>query len=260
MHKELNAIFTIAHRDLMRFINDRPRLIVTFIFPILFIGVLGGSLEANIGKNTGYNFLTFVFTGVLAQTLFQSTAAGIISLIEDRENNFSQEIFISPISRHTIIFGKIVGESMVSFAQWIGIVLFGLIIGVPFTIGQIILTIPAGIIVALFGGAFGVLVLANLSGQRAANQIFPILIFPQFFLGGVFNPIKELPSVLFVLSRLTPMTYAVDFMRGIFYLGTPEYDKVVLHSPLFNFTILAIFFTIFMSIGTWLFIRNERER
>jgi ABC-2 type transport system permease protein len=204
--------------------------------------------------------MSFVFTGVLAQTLFQSTASGIISLIEDRENNFSQEIFVSPVSRYTIIIGKILGESLVSFAQWIGIVIFGLIIGVPFTLTQILLMIPAGIIICLFGGAFGILVLANLSGQRAANQIFPIIIFPQYFLAGVFNPIKNLPPLLLILSRISPMTYALDFARSIFYLGTPDYHQVVLFNPLINIIVISVMFMVFLFLGTYLFMKNERNK
>jgi len=250
----------LAYRDLIRFLNDRPRLLITFIFPVLFIGVLGGSLQKNLGSNVGFNFMTFVFTGVLGQTLFQSTASGIISLIEDRENNFTQEIFVSPVSRYTIIIGKIFGESLVSFAQWIGIVLFALVIGVPFTLVQILVMIPVGLIICFFGGAFGVLVLANLSGQRSANQIFPIIIFPQYFLAGVFNPIKELPPILLFFSRISPMTYALDFARSIFYLGTPDYDKVVIFNPVLDFAVIAIMFTVFIVLGTYLFMKNERNR
>lgn len=260
MKKELNGIITLAYRDLIRFLNDRPRLIITFIFPILFIGVLGGSLQTNLGKDVGFDFITFVFTGVLAQTLFQSTASGIISLIEDRENNYSQEIFVSPISRYSIIVGKIFGESLVSFAQWVGIVIFGLIIGIHFSFSQIISVLPISLIIAMFGGAFGILVLANLSGQRSANQIFPIIIFPQYFLAGVFNPVKELPPILLVLSRLMPMTYAVDFMRSIFYLGTNDYEKVVIFNPVINLLVIGVMFVIFLIAGTYLFIRNERNR
>jgi ABC-2 type transport system permease protein len=258
--RELSAIVMLAYRDLIRFLKDRPRLLISFIFPVLFVGVLGGSLQSNLGSDIGFNFMAFVFTGVLGQTLFQSTASGIISLIEDRENNFSQEIFVSPISRYSIIVGKIFGESLVSFAQWIGIVLFGLLIGVPFTFAQIMTLIPAGIIVCLFGGAFGVLVLANLSGQRAANQIFPLIIFPQYFLAGVFNPIHHLPPLLLVLSRISPMTYALDFVRGIFYWGTPDYDKVVLFHPLLNLLVISVMFVLFLVVGTYLFMRNERNR
>src|SRR3972149_12259916 len=159
---ELNATLTIAYRDTLKFLRDRARLVSPFVFPFIFIGIGGGSLQANLGEGAGYNFLAFTFTGVLAMTLFQSSAMGIISLIEDRENDFSQEIFVSPISRFTIIGGKILGETGVSLFQAAGVVIFGLLIGVPLS-GLVLLRIlPAMLVSAMLGGAFGILVLANL--------------------------------------------------------------------------------------------------
>lgn len=256
----LSVVATIAYRDFIKFLRDNTRLFATFIFPFIFIGVLGQSLQSNLATNVGYNFLLFTFTGVFAQVLFQSTASGIISLIEDKENDFSQEIFVSPVPRYIIIVGKILGESAVAFAQGVGIVLFGLLIGIPLTFIQILYLIPIGLVVCLFGGAFGMLVLSNLSSQRSANQIFPFVIFPQFFLSGVFSPIKDLPFYLLVLSRISPMTYAVDFVRSIFYLGAPEYSKVTLFNPFLDFAVIALLFVIFLAIGTFLFIRNEQNR
>jgi ABC-2 type transport system permease protein len=258
--RELNAIFTIAYRDLLKLLRDRTRMLASLIFPVIFIGVLGGSLQSNLSDNLGYNFLTFTFIGVLAQTLFQSTASGIISLIEDRENDFSQEMFVSPISRYTILFGKIVGETLVSLTQVIGVLAFGFLIGIPLSIPTLLTLLPFGLLASLFGGAFGVIVLANLGSQRTANQIFPFIIFPQFFLAGVFNPIKNLYFPLNVLSYLAPMRYAVDLMRGIYYWGRPEYDKVVLLNPLTNLLIIGILLAVFMTVGTVMFVRNERNR
>ena len=92
------------------------------------------------------------------------------------------------------------------------------------------------------------------------KQVFPFFIFPQIFLAGVFNPVKDLPPILLILSRLSPMTYAVDFVRGIFYWGTPDYDKVVLYHPLIDFAIISVLFITMLSIGTILFARNEKNR
>jgi|SRR3989344_6569396 len=257
---EITAILGIGYRDVLKLFRDKPRIFASLIFPIVFIGALGGSLQANWGSQTGYNLLAFVFTGVFGQTLFQSTASGIISLVEDRANDFSQEMFVAPVSRYSIIFGKIFGETLVSFSQAIAILVFGVIIGVDISVYQILLWIPTAFFICFLGGSFGLVVLANLNTERTANQIFPFLIFPQFFLAGVFSPIKELPWYLFILSRLSPMTYAVDFARGIFYAGKPEYTKIVLHSPLFNLCIMGIFFTVFMIVGTYLFVKNERNK
>ncbi len=258
--KELNAIITIASRDFIKFTRDRFRIIATFIFPIIFIGILGGSLQSNLGKAVHYNFLTFVFIGVIGQTLFQSTASGIISLIRDREEDFAQEMFVAPISRLSIVMGKIVGESMVALAQVVGIIIFALIIRVPIDFTQFIRVLPAMLVACLLGGAFGVLVLANLGAQVSAQQIFPFVIFPQFFLSGVFAPIKNLPPVLLVFSRIAPMTYAVDFIRSVYYWGTPEYSQIVLNNPIINLLIIGVIFTVFLSLGTFLFVRNERNR
>lgn len=258
--RQLNAIFTIAYRDVTKLLRDKTRLIAGFIFPVIFIGALGGSLQANLGRSAGFNFLTFVFTGVLAQTLFQSTASGIISLIEDRENDFSQEIFVSPVSRYTIIFGKILGESLVAMINTVGVIAFGLIVGVRFDLYQIIMLIPIALISCLLGGAFGVLVLSQLPTQRSANQIFPFLIFPQFFLSGAFSPVQHLPWYLLIFSRLAPMTYAVDFTRGLFYFGKADYHHVVIYPPYVDIAIIAVLFTIMIFIGTYFFVKNERNK
>ena len=255
-----SAIATIAYRDFIKFIRDRSRIIASFIFPFVFIGILGSSIQSNLGKNIGYNFLLFTFIGVIGQTLFQSTASGIISLVEDRENDFSQEMFIAPVSRFVIIFGKIVGESMVAFAQILGIIIIGIILRVPIDPIRLLQILPFTIVASIIGGAFGIFVLSNLSSQRSANQIFPFIILPQFFLSGVFSPIKELPPVLFVLSRMAPMTYAVDFVRGLYYMGKPEYAKVVLYNPLFDFIVLSGMFIIFLIAGTILYVKKERNR
>jgi ABC-2 type transport system permease protein len=250
----------ISFRDLMKLLRDPARMVSTFVFPLIFIGILGGSLQSNLGAFAGYDFLTFVFTGVLAQTLFQSTALGVISLIEDRENDFSQEIFVSPISRYSIVFGKIVGESLVAFPQGAAIVIFGFIIGVGISAGQLLGLLAVGLAICLFGGAFGVLMLSSFSSQRTANQIFPFIIFPQFFTAGVFNPIQVLPPPLEILSRISPLRYAVDLMRNAFYLGHPDYTQVVVDSPALNMSLMAFMFAAFLVTGTALFVRKERNR
>jgi ABC-2 type transport system permease protein len=257
---EFSPISALAYRDLLKFLRDRVRVVSTLVFPLIFIVAMGGTLQANLGADIGFNFLVFIFTGVLAQTLFDSAALGLISLIEDRENDFSQEIFVSPISRYSIIFGKILGESLVALCQGLAITIFGLLISVPLTGSQVVRLIPVALIICLFGGSFGVMLMASLSNRRAAEQVFPFILLPQYFLGGVFAPIKVLPWYLDILSRISPMRYAVDLARGIYYAGQPEYDKVVLQNPLFNLMVMAAMFFVFLVTGTFLFVRSERNR
>lgn len=257
---QIQSILALGYRDVLKFLRDPRRIAATFIFPIIFIGVLGGSLQATLGNDSGYNFQLFTFLGVIAQTLFQSTAAGIISLTEDRENDFAQEVFVSPISRYSIIIGKIFGESVVAFLQTVGIVLFGVISGIPIDFIRFIPLLLLVPVICLFGGAFGIFVVSQLGGSRSSREIFPFVIFPQFFLAGVFSPIVPLPNVLGVISLFAPLRYAVDLMRGVYYTGLPESTKTVAFHPLLNLLILLVLALIFIVVGTWIFVRKETNR
>jgi len=257
---ELSAVLVIAHRDFIKLLRDRARLVSDFVFPLLLIGLLGPALQAGFGSPDGLDLTTFVFTGVLAQTVWQSAAQGVISLIADRDEDFSQEMFVSPISRYSIVAGKIIGESLVALPQAIAIIGFGLLLRVPMSIPTLVavgVTIP---IIAVFGASFGILVLSNLSNQRQVNQIFPFVMLPQFFLAGVFTPVENLPPFLAVLSRLTPMRYAVDLVRNAYYFFQPSDVPATAATAPENLTVIAALFSIFIVVGTARFVRSERNR
>src|SRR5258706_8173554 len=246
MTHNLNVIAALAYRDLLKFVRDRPRLLSTFIFPVVFITMLGGSLQASFGNSSGYDFLPFVFTGVFAQTMFQSSTMGMVSILDDRENDFSQEVFVSPISRYSIVFGKILGESLVAIAQGLGIIVLGLIIGVQLSLTQLMWMGVVALIVCLFGGSFGLIIISNFQSRRTADMLFNFVMLPQFFLGGVFAPLKNVHGILDVLSRLAPMRYAVDLTRNAYYGGMAEESAVILANPVVNLLIMGAAFGLFL--------------
>ena len=254
------ALLTIAYRDFKKFTRDRTRVIGSLVFPAVFIGILGGSLEASIGAAIGYNFITFVFLGSLAQNMFSTTAQGLVSLATERDENFTQELFVAPVPRWLIVLGKIIGESAAAFIQLFGIVLVAALLGAEIFPERLLALLPAAILVGLLGGAFGVLIMANVRTQQAASQIFTFVLFPQFFVAGIFNPIKDLPIVLDIMSHMAPLRYGTDLMRGLYYAGTPEYDKIVAYSPLTNTAVIIAMFAVMLGVGSYLFARNERNR
>lgn len=259
--REINAIATIAYRDMLKFTRDPSRLLATLVLPILLVGLFGEALQATFGSSAGYNYLTFVFLGVFAQTLFQSTALGIVSLVEDRENDFAQEIFISPISRYSLIFGKILGESIVALAQAGVLVILGVVLGVPIQLVTLPGLLFVALITCLLGGAFGLLLMATMGSQRAANQVLPFLIIPQLVLAGVFNSLKGLPLYLDFASKIAPLRYAVDLTRAVYYAGQPvAYQKTVVASPFVNLLVMTAMFMVFLVLGTILFVRSERNK
>ena len=257
---ELNAIVAIAARDIFKFLRDRSRVVGSFLFPFLIMFLFGGTMQLNLGGATGFDFIGFTFTGVLGMTIFQSSVQGLASLLDDRQNDFAQEIFISPVSRYSIVFGKIVGETIVAIAQAIPLIAFALVLRVPISPEQVALMLPVALVSCLLGGAFGLIAMSLINSQQAANQIFNFLLLPQFFLAGVFTPITIMPWYLEVLSRLSPMRYVVDLFRDIMYAGRPAYNKIVLLGPVTNLMVIALMFAAFMFTGTTLFVRRETNR
>src|SRR5580704_809163 len=115
--RELSGLLAIAQRDVTKLLRDRPRLAVNLAFPVLLIGGLGAILQPTVGRVTGLSAVTLAFTGVLAASLFQSAAAGMISIVEDRENDFSRELFVTPVSRLTRVGGNVAGETLVALTR-----------------------------------------------------------------------------------------------------------------------------------------------
>lgn len=257
---ELSAIASIATRDLFKFLHDRSRLVLACFVPFLLVFLLGNTVQSNLGHRAPFNFVEFAFTGVLGMTIFQSSMQGIASLLDDRQNDFAQEIFVAPISRYSIVFGKILGETTVALAQALPLVVLALLLRLSISPAQWLLIAPAALLSCLLGGSFGLVAMSLINSQQAANQIFNFLLLPQLFLAGVFTPIKVLPWYLAILSRLSPLRYVVDLLRDVIYSGRPAYGRLVLLDPVTNLVTIAAMFAIFSLAGTVTFVRHETNR
>lgn len=250
------AAIAVAQRDVTKFLQDKPRIIGSFILPFLIVLILGNSFKS---ADFGFDYLTFVMTGVLAQTLFQSSALGLVSLLDDRDNDFSQELFVAPVSRYAIVVGKIGGEALVAYVQGVGIFAMGIAIGARVPLSRLPAVLVVAAMACLLGGAFGLFILSTVKTRRFADQLFGFVFLPQFFLAGVFSPTGNFPDFLQVLSRIAPMRYAVDMIRSVAYTG-PGKAKVVEDPLVLSLTVVAVMFVGFVAAGTALFVRNERNR
>jgi ABC-2 type transport system permease protein len=257
---QLNGLAVIAQRDLLKLLRDRPRLAVNLAFPLFLVAGLGSLLEPTVGVATGLNAVTLAFTGVLAATLFQSAAAGMISIVEDRETDFARVLFVTPISRVTLIAGKVCGECLVALVQAACVVTFATAAGVPMPAGKLLLLIPACLGSCLAGAAFGLVTVAVLPTQRSAMQVFQFLIIPQYVLAGVLVPLRGAATWLQAVSLLMPLRYAVDLTRAAYYAGAPDYRKAVIGDPAVDAAVTVILTVAFLIGGGLLFSYREAHR
>ncbi len=74
--REASATFAIAWREVLRAVKSPLSLAFTVIFPILFIGILGGSISQNMGNALSFAYLPYMLIGMIANTMYQGTITG----------------------------------------------------------------------------------------------------------------------------------------------------------------------------------------
>ena len=115
----------VWHREMIRFWQDRTRLIVALVQPVLFLFVLGTGLSSLVSDRTdGVSFRTFMFPGVLAMSTIFTAMFSAASLVWDREFGFLREMLVAPVSRGALVIGKALGGATV--ATFPGIIMLAL--------------------------------------------------------------------------------------------------------------------------------------
>lgn len=258
--KEINAMVAIASREVMRLVKSPGAIIANMIFPMIFLGIMGGSLSQNLAGNLGYNFLQFVMIGMIVFNMYLGTASGITSLVSERDMNLTQEFYVSPISRYTIILGRMLGTSIGSLVSLIGVLIIALVMRIPLGGIQIVRLILVTPVFCLVGASLGMFFIGFVQDAKVAQMGAMIIVMPQMFFSGTIIPIDHSTGIIEVLANLMPLTYLNDLARGVFYTGDSVYELVVLHHPLFNITVIAAFLFVFSIVGTIMFTRSEQNR
>ena len=213
MTHQLRATWVVTRRELLRFRQDKARMVTMLLQPLLFIFVMGTGLGSIVDTGGDTSFETFLFPGVLATSVLFTAAFAGISLVWDREFGFLREMMVAPISRASIIWGKCLGGAIVATGQ--SLVLLALIctVGLPYSPVLLLQLVGCLFLGALLLTALGVLLSTRIKTIQAAMPISQLLIMPMMFLSGSLFPISGLPDWLAVLTRINPLTYVVQPMR-----------------------------------------------
>ncbi len=249
--KEINSIIAVVARDITLFFKSPSMLIMTLIMPIFMMGMIGGNMMGIAG---GANLGEFMLIGMLVTMLFMMTITGMTSLVNDHETDFTQEMLVSPISRYSLIIGKILGSTFVAIVSMIGTLIVGLVMGIYLPINQLLLVLLLSPLICFAGGAMSMILMGIIKNPRTANFAIMMIVMPQIFLSGAIIPINESNMILVILSRIMPMTYCIDLVRGVTGIETPMFNIPI------NFVAIVLLTFVCLVVGTFLFVRSEKNR
>ena len=258
--RELNTIVTVVFREITVYLKSPGAAIMSLAMPLVMMGMIGGNLMQNMAGGLGFDFGEFMLIGMLVNMLFMITSMGMASMVDDHDIDFNQEMLVSPVSRYSLVIGKILGSSFAAIVSMAGTLIVGLIMGITLPLGKLLLVLALSPLMCLSGGALAMIVIGLIKSRRTANFAVSIITMPQMFLSGAIIPIGNSSGLLMVLSRCMPMTYCLDLARAVVYAGTPEYDSVVMFNPLINLAVIATITIVCLVIGTFFFARSEKNR
>ena len=212
----LRAVKVVWQREMIRFVRSKGRLISGLAQPLLLLFVLGSGLSGLTRSATGgVDFRTFLFPGIVAtSTLFTAIFAGI-SIVWDREFGFLREMLVAPVPRSSILVGKCLGGGTIATMQALILVALAGLVGVPYNPVMIIALLVLLFLTALAMTAFGLMISVRIKKFQAVMPIVQLVLTPMMFLSGSLFPLAGLPVWLAVLTRLNPLTYAVEPMRHV---------------------------------------------
>jgi ABC-2 type transport system permease protein len=213
---ELRAVKIVWRRELVRFVNDRMRIVTALVQPLLFLFVLGSGLQQLSQASTdGVDLKTFIYPGILAMSVMFTAMFSAASIVWDREFGFLREMLVAPVRRSSIVIGKCLGGATVASFQGVILLCIAGTVHVPYDPGLILGVFALQLLLAFSITAFGVMVAARIKQMQSFMGVMQMIVMPLFFLSGALYPVSNLPGWLTVLNRLDPLTYAVDPMRRL---------------------------------------------
>lgn len=257
------GIWVVSYRELLRFIQERSRLISSFGMPLIFLVVFGAGFGRMIGTVVpGVDYIQFMYPGILAMTVLMNSLMSGISIVWDREFGFLKEILVSPLDRRSILLGKATGSALVAIMQGGIMLVLAPFLGVSVTVLMVLKLIPIIFAVSISISSLGLLVASRMKSQQGFQMVIQLLIMPLIFLAGVFYPVNNVPVVMEVISKINPLTYGVDAIRQVFLGSESSYSigiTIFSHtmSILDDILVVIVLGVVLMSAAVWAFNRSE---
>jgi len=247
------AVFMLWLREMKRFSRSKSRIIGSLIMPLFFLGFLGLGFNrmAVPGVAPGVDYLKFLVPGIIGMTLlFSSTMQGL-SVLWDREFGFLKEIMVAPVSRLSIVLGRLAGGVTTSLIQALLILAISIVLG--FRVRgwtDLVVALAFMLLISFTFIGLGLIFASRMRDIQGFGLVMNFIIFPLFFLSGAFYPLSNLPWFVRSLSYVDPLTYGIDGLRGAMIRSST-------HSLVFNLAVLAGFAFLMTSLGAFFFEKSE---
>jgi ABC-2 type transport system permease protein len=216
---------TLCLVELRKIRHDRTELYTRAIQPVLWLLIFGETMSRLHAIPTeGRPYLDFLAPGIMAQSaLFISIFFGI-QIIWERDAGILTKLLTTPTSRTALVCGKAFAAGARATAQVLIVFVVAAILRIALDWNP--LHLLGALIVVVLGSAFFSLLSVSIAGVALKRDrlmgIGQAITMPLFFASNALYPVELMPGWLRALSRINPLSYEVDALRGML-LGTTSH-------------------------------------
>jgi ABC-2 type transport system permease protein len=230
LRTNLRVILALGRRSVWQTFR-RPQLMAPIIiFPTLLLAIQTGGAAAAVdlpGFPEVDSFLQFMLAGSMMQSMLLAGNSGGIALAVDIEMGFTDRLFAAPISRFSIVLGRLAGTAVLGLLAGIWFLTIGFIFGAPVSDG------PLGVLVVLFLvcltaiaiGGIGAAIALRTGSASVVQGLFP-LIFVVLFLSSAFFPRDLMVEPAKTIAGFNPLSTIVEGIRDPIISGLSGSDFV----------------------------------
>ncbi|HTY46859.1 MAG TPA: ABC transporter permease [Methanomassiliicoccales archaeon] len=221
---EVSAIFKRWNTKLLRqpiiiFFSLINPLVWFLLFTQAFSAI--GGLPSFAALTGTDSYTTFFTAAIIIQTVTSSALQAGIGLVNDLDSGFMDKMRVAPISKSSILFGKLFSDAITTIVQVVIILVIGLALGVHVASG-----IPGVILILILAAAFGIawsglsmFVALTSKSTQTTLSVGLLTTFPLLFLSAAVLPVQLLPNWVQNVATVNPFTYVAQVFQSLIIRG-----------------------------------------
>jgi len=278
----LHGLWALTNRELVKWYKVPVLLFLSLIQPVIWLGLFGKAMNfgqifssslssiGSIFQKLGItltpqqittisqqlpsvqsifgtsDYFSFLAVGMLSFVILFTAMFSGMSIVWDRRFGFLDKVLSTPVSRGTLVMGKILASVVRSLIQAAMVLVIAIILGM--STAHITALGVLGTFSGLFMMTMGFSALFLMLALRSTDwqtqmAVMNLLNLPLLFGSNALFPSSFMPSWLQDFVKINPISYATDIGRQLL-LGSPGFANLG-----FDFLYLAGFAILFSVIG-----------
>ena len=208
---------TLWWRELVRFFRERNRILGLIAAPLVFwvfIGSgLGRSFQPPSSPDYSGGYLQYFFPGTVVMIVLFTSIFSAVSVIEDRKDGFLRSVMVAPISRASLVLGKVLGGTTQAVVPGFLFLLMGPMVGFALRPLQLISLAATLFLISFSLTGLGFVIAWWMDSVQSFHAVLNLVLMPMWLLSGALFPASGASVWVQWIMMLNPLTYGVAALR-----------------------------------------------